>query len=266
MLALFYVQHGAVASDKEALGLLNINNVRFIIFSLLNTLRQSHELGVQHLNLHRGNLFYDTAKEVVVFGGWGGSCNNGKFSPAASLYAGCCDAFDALSNQRKDSVPCAKTVYDLLSRDPEGIQLKILMDFNIRKPLANAAEKFNCLVADPKLRIEEGHSALKVIKTLLVGTVQDGLDLISDWIIAEGTASETIFVPTRFCQINGRVVHPAVICFRDCVDNNGNKIRALGVKAYSCVPARGVAAGYGGRSIDYPYSTYLVSLNRATHL
>ena len=140
------------------------------------------------------------------------------------------------------------------------------MDFNIRKPLANAAEKFNCLVADPKLRIEEGHSALKVIKTLLVGTVQDGWDLMSDWIIAEGTASETIFVPARFCQINGRVVHPAVICPRDCVDNNGNKIRALGVKAYSCVPARGVAAGYGGRSIDYPYSTYLVSLNRATHL
>ena len=142
------------------------------------------------------------------------------------------------------------------------------MDFNIWKFLANAAEKFNCLVADPKLRIEEGHSesALNVIKTLLVGTVQDGWDLMSDWIIAEGTASETIFVPARFCQINGRVVHPAVICPRDCVDNNGNKIRALGVKAYSCVPARGVVAGYGGRSIDYPYSTYLVSLNRATHL
>ena len=264
VLALHSVPTGT--TDQRALQALNVNDMLTIAAQLLETFKQAHEFETQHLALTRRHLLYDQVSKIVIVTGWGSSTSKGIKSPAGPAQIGF-PTFDNVSNQRKDSILVATVLIDLLARcgSANGHTVKEVMT-QTGIVLTRAMKSFNEPVADKLLRIQADHPLLKVIKSLLTGTIKDGLINMSEWGTRDCTQWSKLVVPARFNLEHQTMQYPGEVFKRMCVDKVGKPVSAVGLRALVLTPDKALIADYGGPSIDATFSTKLISSGSDTHI
>ena len=273
LLLLQRAPHGI--TDKRALSLLNINDVRNIGDQVISALQAAHNKGVYHTRINLRNLLYDQLSGGLQITGWAKSILKGADSPAKKkLATSTCPAFEDLSNEEKDGVLVAVLLLDLLGRN--GVQnghsvAEVMTEGKIDALIKAAALRFNYCVADECLRVPQsgyGHPLFTIIKNLSTceDTLADAKHILLTWQLQSASQWTRLPVPAEFSEGHQRMKYPCELLLRPCVNEKGNTILGVGAFSVCTIPAQAIVGDYDGRDADDDFATRLKCMNLATHL